>query len=131
VVDEGSGGMHNPKLAISILQKALGLYPLAVEREGLTIPASYSLNQNYPNPFNPTTTISFSLPESGPTKLDVYDVLGKHVTTLLDENMGSGNFRVVWDGADKSGMKVATGMYIYRLVSGDNFTAVKKMLMVK
>ncbi len=126
-----SKGMHNAKYTIALLQKALGLYPLAVERNGLGTPESYGLSQNYPNPFNPTTTINFSLPRSGQTRLDVYDILGKHVTTLLDENMGAGTFRVVWDGNDKNGMKVASGMYIYRIQSGNNFTAVKKMLMVK
>lgn len=128
---DASKGMHNAKFTISLLQKALGIYPLSVEREGLGTPGSYALSQNYPNPFNPTTTISFSLPRSGQTRLDVYDILGKHVTTLLDENMGAGNFRVVWDGTDKNGMKVASGMYIYRIQSGNNFMAVKKMLMVK
>jgi hypothetical protein len=128
---DASGGMHNAKYTIALLQKALGLYPLSVERADLTTPASFALNQNYPNPFNPTTTISFSLPQSGQTRLDVYDVLGKHVTTLLDENMGAGNFRVTWDGMDKNGSKVASGMYIYRIQSSNNFTAVKKMLMVK
>jgi hypothetical protein len=126
-----SGGMHNAKYTIGLLQKALGIYPLAVERDGLGTPGSFALNQNYPNPFNPTTTISFSLPRSGETRLDIYDILGKHVTTLLNETMGAGNFRVVWDGSDKNGTKVASGMYIYRIQSGNSFTAVKKMLMVK
>ena len=101
-----------------------------MDRADLNTPSSYALEQNYPNPFNPSTTITFSLPKSGHARVDVYDVLGKHVTTLIDENMGSGNFRVTWDGSDKNGARVSSGMYIYRMVSG-SFSMTKKMLMVK
>jgi hypothetical protein len=128
---DGSNGMHNAKYTVSILQKALGYYPTAVERTDLNAPSSYALTQNYPNPFNPTTNIRFSLPQSGRARVDVYDVLGQHVTTLLDETMGAGNFQVTWNGQDKNGAKVASGMYIYRLQAGNNFSAVKKMLLVK
>jgi hypothetical protein len=126
-----SNGMHNAKYTVSILQKALGYYPTAVERTDLNSPNSYALSQNYPNPFNPTTNIRFSLPHSGRARVDVYDVLGQHVTTLLDETMGAGNFQVTWNGQDKNGSKVASGMYIYRLQAANNYSAVKKMLLVK
>jgi hypothetical protein len=128
---DGSNGMHNAKYAIALLQKALGYYPLSVERTDMTAPESYALSQNYPNPFNPTTNIRFSLPQSGPVRVDVYNILGEHVTTLLDDNMGAGNFQVTWNGMDKNGSKVASGMYIYRLQAANKFSAVKKMLLVK
>jgi hypothetical protein len=127
---DGSHGMHNAKYTIAILQKALGLYPTEVMRTDLNMPDSYTLSQNYPNPFNPTTKISFALPQSAHARIDVYNVLGHHVATLLDETMGAGNFTVTWDGQDKNGAKAASGMYIYRLQAG-NFSMTKKMLMVK
>jgi hypothetical protein len=131
VVEDRSMGVHNTKYTVSILQKALGIYPLAVDRTDLSVPDSYQLSQNFPNPFNPTTNIQFAIPTSGQVRLDVYDILGNHVSTLVNEQMGAGNFRTTWNGMDKNGQKVATGMYIYRMQVGSSFQAVKKMLMVK
>lgn len=131
VFEDRSGGMHNAKYTVALLQKALGIYPLAVDRTDLNVPDSYQLSQNFPNPFNPTTNIQFAIPTSGQVRLDVYDILGNHVNTLINEQMGAGNFRTTWNGMDKNGQKVATGMYIYRMQVGSSFQAVKKMLLVK
>ena len=130
VKNDGSMGVHNAKYAISLLQKALNLYPLDVRKTDLSIPKEFVLNQNYPNPFNPTTTISFSLPKSEVVKLEVYDVLGKLVKIIADNAMSAGNYAMTWDGQDANGSKVASGMYIYRLQAG-SFNSVKKMLMLK
>jgi fibronectin-binding autotransporter adhesin len=89
------------------------------------LPFEYALDQNYPNPFNPVTTIQFSLEKPGKTVLEIYNILGQKVATLVDGNLNAGAYRYQWNA---SGM--ASGMYFYRLRS-DNFVATKKMLLVK
>jgi hypothetical protein len=89
------------------------------------LPFEYALDQNYPNPFNPVTTIQFSLEKSGKTVLEIYNVLGQKVATLVDGNLSAGAYRYQWNA---SGM--ASGIYFYRLRS-DNFVATKKMVLVK
>ncbi len=89
------------------------------------LPTEYSLSQNQPNPFNPSTDISFSLPKSGQVKLTVYNILGAEVATLVDEIRSAGVHRITWDGTDKSGNPVASGVYLYRLTAGD-FAETKK-----
>jgi hypothetical protein len=100
-----------------------------------SVPVAFELNQNYPNPFNPSTTIKFTLPsqhEGGAlnTTLRIYNVLGELVRTLVDEPMAPGTHDVMWDGKDESGSQVASGIYFYRLRSGD-FQDTKKMVMMK
>jgi hypothetical protein len=130
VKNDGSTGAHNIKYAVSILQKALGWYPTYVNKVDQKIPASFELAQNYPNPFNPSTTISFSLPTQEYVTLVIYDMLGKEVNKLVDGQMSAGTFKVTWQGDAKSGQKVSSGVYFYRLQAG-SFTSVKKMLMLK
>ncbi len=94
------------------------------------LPETYSLSQNYPNPFNPTTTIRFSLPVGGEVRLDVYNVLGQRVRTLVDKFLPAGEHEAVFDGKNDSGGQVATGVYFYRIVTKD-FTESKKMVLIK
>lgn len=89
------------------------------------LPFEYALDQNYPNPFNPVTTIQFSLEKAARTTLEIYNVLGQKVATLVNGELSAGAYRYQWNG---SGM--ASGIYFYRLRS-DNFVATKKMLLVK
>lgn len=89
------------------------------------LPAEFSLGQNYPNPFNPTTNITFTLPTRERVKLTVFDMLGRHITTLVDEEMKPGKHMVVLDGTG-----LASGMYFYRLQSRD-FTQTRKLLLLK
>jgi hypothetical protein len=127
---DGSYGVHNTKYAVALLQKALGTYPLDVKAADNTIPTEFALGQNFPNPFNPSTTINFALPQQVQVKLEVYDILGNLVKTMVNQEMGAGTYNVVWNGVDRNGVKVASGMYLYRLQAG-SFSTVKKMLMVK
>ena len=98
--------------------------------------ATFVLHQNYPNPFNPTTTIEFSLggTDNGSltrhVKLDIYNILGQHVRTLMDKNLVPGNYQVDWDAASSSGQRVATGIYLYKLQVGQESKS-KKMLFLK
>jgi hypothetical protein len=80
---------------------------------------------NYPNPFNPATKISFYLPDAGNITLKIYDLLGKEVATLVDDNLNAGNYSVEWNAANYS-----SGIYLYKLKSA-NYTETKKMLLVK
>lgn len=90
-----------------------------------SIVKEFSLNQNYPNPFNPTTKIGFSVPKSDYVDLRVYDILGREVKTLLSQQLNAGEYEVEFDAKN-----FASGMYYYRLQSGDN-VSVKKMTLVK
>ena len=129
VKNDRSLGVHNTKYAVRILYKALGWTPLAVEATPGT-PVDYALGQNYPNPFNPTTSINFAMPKDGHVLLQVYDVTGALVKTLVDQNMRAGNMQVAWDGTNLTGNKVASGVYLYRMAS-DNFVTAKKMILMK
>jgi hypothetical protein len=91
----------------------------------IKIPNQYILNQNYPNPFNPSTVISYSIPASSKVTLTVYDVLGKFITTLVNENQEAGSYLVNFNAAGLS-----NGMYFYNLQS-DNFVKTNKMLLLK
>ena len=92
---------------------------------GTDAPVSYELSQNYPNPFNPSTTIKYQIPEDGMVTLQIYDILGKEVKTLVNENKAAGRYEVNFDASD-----LATGVYLYRIKVND-FVSVKKMLLVK
>jgi hypothetical protein len=129
VYEDRSKGVHNTKYAVRILYKALKWTPLSVEAtDGMA--TEFGLNQNYPNPFNPTTSISFSMPKDGHVLLQVYDVTGALVKTLVDQTMRAGNMQATWDGTNLYGNKVASGVYLYRMAS-DNFVAAKKMVLMK
>ncbi len=94
------------------------------------LPEGYSLDQNYPNPFNPTTNINFSIPSTEHVTLEIINVLGQKVKTLIDEELSSGNHTVEWNSTNESGERVTSGMYFYRLTAGDNVTS-KKMTLLK
>ncbi|HUV31418.1 MAG TPA: T9SS type A sorting domain-containing protein [Acidobacteriota bacterium] len=94
------------------------------------LPENYELSQSFPNPFNPTATIRFALPNSGNVKLVVYNVLGQHVTALVDGPLEAGRHVVVWEGRDDGGKTVASGVYFYRLTAG-KFRDSKKMVFLK
>jgi phosphatidylserine/phosphatidylglycerophosphate/cardiolipin synthase-like enzyme/DNA/RNA endonuclease YhcR with UshA esterase domain len=96
-----------------------------IEEHKSDMPASYELSQNYPNPFNPNTVISYQLSVSSNVKLSIFDVLGREVTTLVDEIKPAGTYTITWDAS-----RYASGMYFYRLQS-DNFVATKKLVLIK
>jgi len=105
----------------------------AVRVEGLDapLPTSFRVAQNYPNPFNPTTTIEFTFgPQGRQVQLDVFNILGQNVTTLINEFLPPGTHQVEWNSTDYNGQKVASGVYLYRLQVGDE-SQTKKMLLLK
>lgn len=90
----------------------------------------FTLDQNYPNPFNPTTKIEFVLSKSGQVRVEIFNILGEKVKTLIDQHLKAGRQLVEWDGKDESGEEVASGIYFYRLQT-DNFTETKKMVLMR
>lgn len=94
-------------------------------------PASVTqLKGNWPNPFNPSTTISYSLKESGFTRIDVYNAKGQKVKTLVNESKAAGDHSIVWNGKDDSGQELGSGIYFFRMQSG-KYSSTRKMLMLK
>jgi len=125
---QASTGHGTPGMANSVI------IPTA-ENENSKVPKEFSLLQNYPNPFNPVTTISYDLPIAGQVSLKVYDILGKEIAEIVNEEMTVGRYSVKWDAS-----KFASGMYFYRIsVSAwpsqdgqtGNFIQTKKMILIK
>ncbi len=113
-----SGLAFGPSLAVS------------VERSPDTVPGNFALDPNYPNPFNPSTTIGFTLPHAGDVRLAIHNVRGQLVHTLVSGLTAEGRHQAVWDGRDRYGHRVASGLYLFRMQAGD-FVAVRKMILTK
>lgn len=97
---------------------------------GGTPAVPFALHQNYPNPFNPTTTITFDMPAAGRAVLRIYNVKGQLVDTLLDGFVQAGDVRISWDGKDRQGRPVASGIYFYNLQAGGK-SASRKMVLIR
>ncbi|UCD16168.1 MAG: S8 family serine peptidase [Candidatus Zixiibacteriota bacterium] len=104
--------------------------PTGIDDNPALVPETFSLAQNRPNPFNPSTEIRYSLPSRIHVTLEVFNVLGQRVRTLVDEIRSAGAHHVVWNGNDDRGAPVASGLYLYRISAG-NFVDVKKMVLLK
>jgi hypothetical protein len=104
--------------------------PTSVENDDDMLPSRTALHQNYPNPFNPETCIEFTLHRASSVRIDVFNLLGAHIRTLIDRRLGAGNKTVTWDGTDFTGHRVASGIYFYRLSTGEH-TETRKMLLMK
>ncbi|MEZ5358071.1 MAG: T9SS type A sorting domain-containing protein [Candidatus Zixiibacteriota bacterium] len=104
--------------------------PVATDDVPDNLPQTFSLEQNYPNPFNSGTTIDFTLSRGGYTEVVIYNILSEVVATPLAKHMPAGEHRIQWDGKDTVGNPTATGVYFYRITSGD-FTETKKMVLLK
>lgn len=100
------------------------------ELETGIIPQDYSLDQNYPNPFNAGTVIRFAQPIDGNVKIDVFNILGRKVRTLVNEFRVAGTHQTDWDGLSDDGVQVATGVYFYRITT-DAFSSTRKMVLLK
>ena len=108
---------------------------MVIENANPELPEVFSLSPNYPNPFNPATTIKFQLPEKNGTAtvrtvLRVYDILGRVVRTIVDEDMSPGFYTKQWDGLNDKGVGISSGVYFYSIMAGD-FRQTKKMLLIK
>ena len=107
-------GEYESRFSLVLSKKVLG-----------NTPQVFSLLQNYPNPFNPRTTIQYSIPQTSFVRITIYDILGKEVSTLVDEQKLSGSYEVQFDGS-----KLSSGVYFYRLHAG-KFLETKKLVLLK
>lgn len=110
-----------PQESMMIIQSATGVDDEEVK------PTTFSLNQNYPNPFNPVTNISFSIPKETKVNLSVYNLMGKHLITLIDDELVSGLYNIEFNS---SKYDLSSGVYLYKL-STPEFTSIKKMVLLK
>ena len=101
-----------------------------IEIDDNGLPGEFVLAQNYPNPFNPTTEIQFALPERGNVDLAIYNTLGQRIRTLVSGVRSAGVFTVTWDGKNDLGKPVTSGIYMYKIVSGQH-QAIRKMILMK
>ncbi len=95
------------------------------------LPTSFGLDQNYPNPFNPTTTISYSVPEASEIQLGIYNLLGQEIRSLVVGDHQPGFYTTMWDGLNQNGIRVESGVYLYRMSSSAGFSATKKLVLLK
>ncbi len=91
---------------------------------------AFHLGNAIPNPFNPRTTITYSIPQEGAVLLEIYDLAGRHVNTLVSEHIDAGEHHIQWNGKDDAGNQVASGVYLYQLRAGD-FVDTKRMVLLK
>ena len=117
--------------ALAVLEKSSAPLEEIIEQE--EIPLTCELGQNYPNPFNASTTISYTLPEMDGTcslRLDIFDIQGRLIRTLVNGTAASGSHQLLWNGANEQGEQVPSGIYFYRLQAGA-FQEIKRMVMLK
>lgn len=101
-----------------------------VEEPGADRPQAFNLSQNYPNPFNPQTIIRFTLPSDTRVKIEIFNILGQKVKTLLDQHLSAGVKEISWDGRNSKGVEVGSGIYFYRIKTKE-FTDVRRMVLLK
>ncbi len=111
---------------LSWLSAETGIDQLKLEN----VPDKYELEQNYPNPFNPTTMIRYHLPQSDHVELSIFNLRGQKIKTLVDKSQSAGVYELIWNGRDHQGLPVASGIYIYRLVT-KSFVNSNKLVLVK
>ena len=94
------------------------------------IPTEFALKQNYPNPFNPNTTINYDLPKDAFVNIVIYDILGREIKSLVNQNQPAGYHSQVWNSKDKQGREVGAGIYFYQIQSQGNIKT-RKMVLLK
>ncbi|MCK4696071.1 MAG: T9SS type A sorting domain-containing protein, partial [Candidatus Cloacimonetes bacterium] len=98
--------------------------------EGNNLTIKFNDLNNFPNPFNPTTTIKYSLKVNSKVSLNIYNIKGQKVRTLVSKVLPAGEHSIIWNGRDFNGNRVSSGVYFYKLKAGD-YQEVKKMMLVK
>ena len=123
-----AGGIEKERytgIAHPVIYKTISGGVSSVDISNYQIPQEFSLKQNYPNPFNPSTIINYEIPKSSLVTLKVYDVLGREVATLINEEKSAGKYNVTFNAS-----KYSSGIYFYRITAG-NFSQIKKMVLLK
>ena len=122
-------GVYHYQCNIHALMGMVGVFivnPIGITPISAIVPSAYSLYQNYPNPFNPSTTINFDVPEKSFVKMSIYDITGVLVTTLVNEELKQGKYKVDWDGANFS-----SGVYFITFSSQKGFAKTIRMVLLK
>ncbi|MEK9136656.1 MAG: T9SS type A sorting domain-containing protein, partial [Bacteroidota bacterium] len=121
----GSGGVVDPGSPVARCRQIFFKATLTGVSEESGIPTGFKLSQNFPNPFNPATKIDYTIAKAGLVTIKVFDVLGREVATLLNEDLQPGNYQVTFDGKG-----LASGIYMYKMTA-NGYTATKRMMLVK
>ena len=108
----------------------LGRDIIGIDEELISTPNRYTLTQNFPNPFNPETTISYGLPRQSDVTLIIYNLMGQEIIRWDEQNVQSGYYSKMWNGTNKFGVPVGSGVYLYKLVAG-SFIGTRKMVLLK
>ena len=112
------------------LQVVSGAPPVSVETEDPIIPDEFIVHQNFPNPFNPETEIRFALTKDSHVVINIYNTLGQQIDTLIEALYATGFHSVRWDGKDRNGSPVSSGVYLYQIQAGE-FSQVRKMSLIR
>lgn len=117
---------------------AISLYALVTDvAEETSLPQSFELYQNYPNPFNPTTTIAYDIPALSRVSVQVFNMVGQLVMTLVDQEQAPGRYSIVWNGRTEKGGLAASGVYFYRISAIErnaaqrHFVSTRKVVLLK
>jgi len=109
----------------------LTIHSTVVDEPEGKLPTRFKLSQNYPNPFNSRTIINYSLPVKGDVLLQIYNILGEKVRTLVAKDQPPGEYSVLWDGNNDLIESVGSGVYFYQLKVGNEFSQTKKLLLLR
>ena len=106
------------------------LTQMSSDNDTSQFPGRFSLSQNFPNPFNPTTEIKYELPNKSLVNITIYDVVGRKIKSLVNQEQISGSYSLQWDATNSVGESIPAGMYIYTIQAG-KYTSTKKMVLLK
>ena len=133
-LSDGSGASH-PVRGEGRVRISTGEQLILKVTGGGTLPKEFALSQNYPNPFNPTTSIKYALPVDSKLTMEVYNVLGQRVRTLLNGDQPAGYHSVEWNGTGNSNQQLASGIYFLQMSAtgnnGKKFNEIRKLLLLK
>ncbi len=129
LVNQRDLDQYSMKLIIEFIEILRDFMPTSITAEASS-PSSFALNQNYPNPFNPSTNISFNLQKEDIVQLNIYNIIGEKIRTLVNSELSSGKYNFVWNGKNDFGSSVASGTYIYHLKAGQ-ISESKQMLLIR
>jgi hypothetical protein len=124
------GDLHVGRINPVKLKKLLQFVSGVNDHTSNTYTERFNLYHNYPNPFNPTTTIRFDLPKPADVKLEVYNLLGQRMATLINGYQLAGNHTVTWNGKGDEGEDMATGLYLMKLTAGNQILT-RKMFLIR
>ncbi len=116
---------------VSEFELVIGEAAEVMDKVSQVLPATFALDQNYPNPFNPSTTITIQLPEKSGVNLKIYNLLGQEMLEVYDGSLAAGRHFFTWNGVNRAGQKLSSGVYIYVMTTNNGKRFAKKMVMIK